>query len=620
MAGAEAKVSLMSRSSLDGGPHGVGVGAGKPWATMPAATDRGSLHGLQGDVLTFEARPACAVVSLVTKLLFPTSSNGMSGRQRPCSGPGAAPYQPQAQAWRLLMSPRLDPLMPSAMSDENSSRSPTSPVTATSNISRKQTVSSPGSTASPAPSGHFKRAVMVDEISQMRRRAPFGHIPTESSFAEKGLGRRRSSTLSDYSFTDARDFLNPRPGDRTSSMSADEMSNWASIPLAFALLPAVGGMLFKNGSAVVTDVMLLGLSAVFLHWSVTHPWNWYYSAQAVRVRAEGSTSAVIDDESDTEQAAESPSPTASTANGHAAHGHAANGSIGDTSEMPTTPTSFAQEQVPKSTARTRKEDALAELWLHEILALISCFMFPILGAYLLHAIRAQLSRPSEGLVSNYNLTIFLLAAEVRPLSHLMKLVQCRTIQLQRDVHTNPYKDDGVTSDQVRVLMARLEMLETRQEPTPIRQNGNSDNSKIKQEASIARDVRNAIQPDLDALNRAVRRYEKKATVLAFQTESRFAAVDTRLNDAIALAAAAAKNSAAQPGFMQWLVESVWAVLTMPFFAMVALLVLPFKTVRGLLKRKKKSIPERASRSSRNGKAIGHGRVAADRPPSRVSKR
>ncbi|GKT53495.1 hypothetical protein ColTof4_05673 [Colletotrichum tofieldiae] len=498
------------------------------------------------------------------------------------------------------------------MSDENSSRSPTSPVTATSNMSRKQTVSSPGTTASPAPSGHFKRIVTVDDNSQMRRRAPFGHIPTENTFAEKGLGRRRSSTLSDYSFSEARDFLNPRPGDVPSS--ADEVSNWASIPLAFALLPAVGGLLFKNGSAVVTDVMLLGLSAVFLHWSVTHPWTWYHSAQAVRVRAEVSTSAVIDDESETEQAVGSPSSATSTANGHTA-----NGSIDDTSEVPTTPTSFVQESAPKTTSRARKEDALAELWLHEILALISCFMFPMLGAYLLHAIRAQLSRPSEGLVSNYNLTIFLLAAEVRPLSHLMKLIQRRTIQLQRDVHMNPYKDDGVTSDQVRVLVARLEMLESRQEPTQIKQNGNSDSSKIKQEASIARDVRNAIQPDLDALNRAVRRYEKKATVLAFQTESRFAAVDTRLNDAIALAAAAAKNSAARPGFMQWLVESVWAVLTMPFFAMVALLVLPFKTVRGLLKRKKKSLPER-SRSSRNGKAMGHGRIAADRPPGRVSKR
>ncbi|OLN94054.1 hypothetical protein CCHL11_03510 [Colletotrichum chlorophyti] len=502
------------------------------------------------------------------------------------------------------------------MSDENGPRSPTTPVTTTSNISRKQTVSSPGTTTSPVPSGHSAKRASVDESLQFRRRPPFTHIPAENSFAEKGLGRRRSSTLSDYSFGDARDLLNPRPGDFATSSPTDDMSNWASVPLAFALLPAVGGLFFKNGSAVVTDVMLLGLSAVFLHWSVTHPWNWYHSAQAVRVRAEMNSSAIIDDESETEQAVGSPSSTASTVNGHTA-----SGSIDETSEVPTTPTSFVPEQAPKATTqRTKKDDALAELWIHEILALISCFMLPILGAYLLHAIRAQLSRPSEGLVSNYNLTIFLLAAEVRPLSHMMKLVQCRTLQLQREVHVNPFKDEIVTSDQVRVLMARLELLESRPESTQVRHNGNSDNSKIKQEASIARDVRNAIQPDLDALNRAVRRYEKKATVLAFQTESRFAAVDTRLNDAIALAAAAAKNSAARPGFFQWLVESVWAIIILPFHAVVALLVLPFKTLRGLLKRKKKPLPEKSSRSGRSSKAIGHGRIAADRPPSRVSKR
>ncbi|KAL0931645.1 uncharacterized protein CTRU02_212598 [Colletotrichum truncatum] len=500
------------------------------------------------------------------------------------------------------------------MSDENGPRSPTSPVTATSNISRKQTVSSPGATPSPAPPGHsIKRAVTVDDAPQMRRRTPFGQLSTDSSFVERAdLQRRRSSTLSDYSFVEARDLLNPRPAGVTSS---DDMSNWASVPLAFALLPAVGGLLFNNGSAVVTDVMLLGLSSVFLHWSVTNPWNWYHSAQAVRVRAEVNVSAIIDDESENEHAVGSPSSTASTLNGHAT-----NESHDDASEVPTTPTSSVQEQAQKATQHTKKEDALAELWVHEILALVSCFMFPMLGAYLLHAIRAQLSRPSEGLVSNYNLTIFLLAAELRPLSHLMKLVQCRTLSLQRDVHANPFKEESVTPEQLKVLMARLELLESRPQATPIKQNGSSDNSKVKQEAAIARDVRNAIQPDLDALNRAVRRYEKKATVLAFQTESRFAAVDTRLNDAIALAAAAAKNSVARPGFLQWLVESVWAIITMPFYAIVALLVLPFKTVRGLLKRKKKQLPERGSRSSRNGKAMGHGRMATDRPPSRVSKR
>lgn len=44
------------------------------------------------------------------------------------------------------------------------------------------------------------------------------------------------------------------------------------MPLALALLPALGGVLFQNGSAIVTDIILLGLAVVFLNWAVRVPW------------------------------------------------------------------------------------------------------------------------------------------------------------------------------------------------------------------------------------------------------------------------------------------------------------------------------------------------------------
>ena len=95
--------------------------------------------------------------------------------------------------------------------------------------------------------------------------------------------RRRSSTLSDLSFSDARrnlhdDILNPSSLGGGNGMATGEASEapgasgWSSLPLVFALLPAVGGVLFKNGSAFITDMTLLGLAAVFLNWSVTQPW------------------------------------------------------------------------------------------------------------------------------------------------------------------------------------------------------------------------------------------------------------------------------------------------------------------------------------------------------------
>jgi hypothetical protein len=90
---------------------------------------------------------------------------------------------------------------------------------------------------------------------------------------------RRNSTLSD-SVSEARhsirdstdDLLFPRVNKDTNAALHHEESHWHSAPLAAALLPAVGGLFFKNGSAVITDATLLILAAIFLNWSVRLPW------------------------------------------------------------------------------------------------------------------------------------------------------------------------------------------------------------------------------------------------------------------------------------------------------------------------------------------------------------
>lgn len=57
----------------------------------------------------------------------------------------------------------------------------------------------------------------------------------------------------------------------------NEESNWQSAPLGLALLPAIAGIFSKNGSAVVTDITLLILAAIFLNWSVRLPWYELYA-------------------------------------------------------------------------------------------------------------------------------------------------------------------------------------------------------------------------------------------------------------------------------------------------------------------------------------------------------
>lgn len=106
------------------------------------------------------------------------------------------------------------------------------------------------------------------------------HLGATSTFEDMShpLKRRRSSTFSD-SIDDAKqsiksstdDLLLPRL--RSEGLPSHlEPSHWHSTPLALALLPAIGGIFFQNGSAIVTDFTLLGLAAIFLNWSVRLPW------------------------------------------------------------------------------------------------------------------------------------------------------------------------------------------------------------------------------------------------------------------------------------------------------------------------------------------------------------
>lgn len=341
--------------------------------------------------------------------------------------------------------------------------------------------------------------------------------------------------------------------------------------------------------------------------------KWYHSAQQVRVQHESNVESVIEEDSD----AETITPSR-TGDGPLDH-------VPEESESDPQRESIEQSRISPRVPSTQQQSALKELYRYEIISLLSCLVLPLISAYLLHAIRSQLSRPSEGLVSNYNLTIFLLVSELRVFSHMIKLFQSRTLHLQRVVHSHPYGQMlGASSPGNDDLLLRIQKLEARPTAEEALSHKNSENesSKTKKDADVARDVRNAIQPELDALNRAVRRYEKKATLLQIQTESRFGVLDARLEDAIALAAAAAKNSVQQKNIITWTLESAIALFLLPFQAITHVLLLPLRTLLALVTGKKHKAVVQHSRSSRSrtGKPSSQGRYNGDRVPTRVTKR
>jgi hypothetical protein len=236
-----------------------------------------------------------------------------------------------------------------------------------------------------------------------------------------------------------------------------------------------------------------------------------------------------------------------------------------------------QQQTSLARAATR------ELHIHELTALISCFVFPLVGTWLLHTIRGSLSRPSEGLVSNYNLTIFLLAAEIRPFAHLLRMVQARTLYLQRIVAASPSDDDRIDKNKFLDLARRLEELEAHVADTaaanlcPDQTHLVQKGQEVTQDAvaQVTSNVRKGFQPELDALNRAVRRYEKRTTLMAFQTDSRLQELETQVRDAIALAAAAQRSASdRRRSFAFILLDWTSAILVLPAQTLFSLASLP----------------------------------------------
>ncbi|KAL2015983.1 hypothetical protein VTK56DRAFT_4472 [Thermocarpiscus australiensis] len=431
-----------------------------------------------------------------------------------------------------------------------------------------------------------RNTISLSEITPVHRQATSQSSP-ESLSGEQRQRRRRSSTFSAYSLSDVSRDLRDEiidPGPRFERKGA---SWWSWLPLAFAVLPPVGGLFFRNGSLIVTDIILLVLAAIFLHWSVTAPWKWYESAQQIRMGEEAILEVALEGDSDGEEGA---------------------GGDGGTA--------------PSETARAERlrlaEAARSKLRTHEVMALATCFLAPAASTYLMYWVRNILSRPSEGLVSDFNLTIFFLAAEVSPLSHSIKLLLSHTLHLQRVVHSDPYKQVRVTPAQWQEMNSRLEQLETRllshEAASSGARNGSESAQQAKQmHANLVQDVRKAIQPEIDALNRAVRRYERKARLLALQTDSRLRDLGTRVDDAISLSAVVAGKHAGHWSVLAWLLDSVVYCLALPLQLVLSLVLRFLRWVSWLFGRQWGS---HQGSPAKPGRGPQGARVASTRVPRR----
>jgi hypothetical protein len=401
---------------------------------------------------------------------------------------------------------------------------------------------------------------------------------------------RRSSTFSQYSINEAVQDFHEEIADPGPEVNR-EPTTWKSLlPIMFASVPPIAGLFFENGTAFFSDLILLFLATVFLHWSVTAPWKWYSLAQQVREDNEPALEESLKAQDD-ESAIKSDSDSESVNGIH-------------------------RSKVDKYDRTRQADEALDRLQSLEIMALATCFLAPAIATYLLYSVRYLLSPPSENLVSSFNLAIFLMAAEMPPVSHLIKMILARTLHLQRIVNANPYRVVSVTASNYRDLLARIQDLEARaleQSERPRCEGCDCiDGQKQQQTAKrlredVARDVRAAVGPEIDGVVRAVRRYERKTSTLTSDTDHRLADLRQRLDDVIALSAVAARNNTGVWGLLETMAGGFWMVLSVPVAAalsLVSLLLSPIvKPLSWIAHQGRRSRTEAEERNHERGRKV-----------------
>ncbi|KDQ20232.1 hypothetical protein BOTBODRAFT_142774 [Botryobasidium botryosum FD-172 SS1] len=217
-----------------------------------------------------------------------------------------------------------------------------------------------------------------------------------SSFSEHRQRRRSASNISpSKSFT------------RQSSLADDEVeSDKTEWPLLISLVPAAASLLF--GTDLPRDLVLLVLLFYYMRALTNTPWELYVVARRAR---------------------------------HSSFPH---------------PRESADSDAEMDAAAHTRALARTELRLAEITYLTSCFLMPILGALLLHAVSARLAGTT---LTWFHTTLFVLAAGIRPWRQLVMLLQERTEHLA-EVVESPSTDFPRSTAVNAELEERTEALET----------------------------------------------------------------------------------------------------------------------------------------------------------------
>lgn len=136
---------------------------------------------------------------------------------------------------------------------------------------------------------------------------------------------------------------------------------------------------------------------------------------------------------------------------------------------------------------------------------------PAIAGYTLQYSRYLLSNVDR-YINSFNVTVFVLAATIKPLSHVIDLLHERTLYLQTEAQ--------ITDSQVQQLQKKIQILE-------------EDISSLCDVFATKNDlgqVAGDINPALHQLERALKRFERRDVELRSWSKEQFTSIDIKLQE------------------------------------------------------------------------------------------
>ncbi|KAI8647405.1 hypothetical protein BD408DRAFT_334911 [Parasitella parasitica] len=161
---------------------------------------------------------------------------------------------------------------------------------------------------------------------------------------------------------------------------------------------------------------------------------------------------------------------------------------------------------------SKSKSITAELRRHELAGLLLVVLSPAIAGYTLQYSRYLLSN-IDRYINAFNVTIFILAASIRPLTHVMTLLQRRTAFLQSEALAS--------ENQVQVLQAKLDILE--KELYGLRK-------AFATKQDLGQLVTEDIKPSLQQFAKKLKRFEKQDPLLRNWFEEKFAAINYKVRE------------------------------------------------------------------------------------------